>query len=109
MPSVTIDTTVDIDAGPDAVWDVLTDFARYSEWNPVMRIEGTPEVGTKLVVHLTQNGGTGMSVKPKCSQRPPARNCDGWASSDYAASRLRRRGYRSNRIHRLILRRAAAC
>ena len=49
MPSRTIDTTVDINADKDAVWDVLTDFASYKEWNPVMRIEGTPEVGTKLV------------------------------------------------------------
>ena len=31
MPSFTIDTTVDIDAGRDTVWDVLTDFAGYSE------------------------------------------------------------------------------
>jgi hypothetical protein len=61
MPSFTIDTNVDIDAGPDAVWEVLTDFASYEEWNPVMRIEGAPEVGTKLVVHMTG----GMTFKPK--------------------------------------------
>ena len=64
MPSLTIDTTVDIDASRDAVWDVLTDFASYSEWNPSMRIEGTPEVGTNLVVHLLADGGHGMSFKP---------------------------------------------
>jgi hypothetical protein len=61
MPSFTIDTTTDINAGTDAVWDVLTDFASYKEWNPVMCIEGVPEVGTKLVVHMTG----GMSFKPK--------------------------------------------
>jgi hypothetical protein len=65
MPSRTIDTTVDINASRDVVWDVLTDFASYGEWNPVMRIEGAPEVGTKLVVHLLANGGRGMSFKPK--------------------------------------------
>ena len=65
MHSVTIDATVDIDAGRDAVWYVLTDFASYSEWNPCMRIEGTPEVGTKLVVHLLADGDHGMSFKPK--------------------------------------------
>ena len=70
--SLTIDTTVDIDAGPDAVWDVLTDFASYQEWNPVMRIEGTPEVGTKLVVHLTGDGG-GMSFKPKVLAATPGK------------------------------------
>ena len=73
MPSVTIDTTVDIDASRDAVWDVLTDFASYKEWNPVMRIEGTPEVGTKLVVHLTGAGGHGMSFKPKVLAATPGK------------------------------------
>src|SRR6516225_5190084 len=73
MPSFTIDTTVDINAGPDAVWDVLTDFASYEDWNPVMRIEGTPEVGTKLVVHLTGNGGPGMSFKPKVLAATPGK------------------------------------
>jgi hypothetical protein len=71
VPSLTIDTTVDIDASRDAVWDVLTDFASYSEWNPSMRIEGTPEVGTKLVVHLLANGGHGMSFKPKVLAATP--------------------------------------
>ena len=56
MPSPTIDTTVNINAGKDAVWDVLTDFASYNEWNPVMRIEGAPEVHTTLVVQLTGAG-----------------------------------------------------
>ena len=71
MPSLTIDTTVDIDASRDAVWDVLTDFASYSEWNPSMRIEGTPEVGTKLVVHLLADGGHGMSFTPKVLAATP--------------------------------------
>ena len=73
MPSRTIDTTVDINADKDAVWDVLTDFASYKEWNPVMRIEGTPEVGTKLVVHLTGAGGHGMSFKPKVLAATPGK------------------------------------
>ena len=62
MPSITIDTTVDINASKDAIWDVLTDFASYSEWNPVMRIEGAPEVGTKLVVHLIGDAGRGIAL-----------------------------------------------
>jgi hypothetical protein len=61
MPSFTVNTTIDINASNDAVWDVLTDFANYTEWNPVMRIDGSPEVGTKLVVHMTG----GMNFKPK--------------------------------------------
>lgn len=63
--SIVISTTVDIDAAPEAVWAVLTDFAAYSQWNPLMdRVEGTPEVGEKLVVHLTPNGRRGMTFTP---------------------------------------------
>ena len=71
MPSLTIDTTVDIDASRDAVWDVLTDFASYSEWSPSMRTVKTPEVGTKLVVHLLADGDHGMSFKPKVLAATP--------------------------------------
>jgi uncharacterized protein YndB with AHSA1/START domain len=63
--SITIDTTVDIDASKQAVWDVLTDFAAYGEWNPFLRIEGTAEVGTKLVVHMSGGGEHAMSFRPK--------------------------------------------
>ena len=51
MRSSTFHTTVGVDAVPDVGWGVLMDFASYKEWNPVMRIEGAPEVGTKLVIH----------------------------------------------------------
>jgi uncharacterized protein YndB with AHSA1/START domain len=44
--SITINTTVDINAPAQLVWDGLTDFAAYGEWNPFMRIEGTAQVGT---------------------------------------------------------------
>ena len=69
-----ISTTIDIDAHPDAVWDVLTDFAAYGDWNPFMdRIEGTAEAGTRLVVHLSGNGGRGMTFRPTVLAAVPGR------------------------------------
>ena len=68
MSSFTVETTVEINASNDAVWDVLTDFASYEDWNPVMRIEGTLEVGAKLVVHMT-----GMSFKPEVLAATPGK------------------------------------
>jgi hypothetical protein len=62
--SITISTTVEIDAPKQLVWDVLTDFSAYYEWNPYMEIKGTPQVGTKLNVHMGAGGGRGMVFKP---------------------------------------------
>lgn len=63
--SAAISATIDIDANPQAVWEVLTDFPSYGDWNPFMdRVEGAPKVGSKLVVHITPNGGRGMTFKP---------------------------------------------
>ena len=72
--STTITTTIDIDADPETVWTVLTDFASYAEWNPFMsRVEGTPEVGSKLVVRLSPAGGGGMTFKPTVLVAIPGR------------------------------------
>src|SRR5260221_325941 len=73
MPSITVDTNVDINASADAVWDVLTDFASYGEWSPFIRIGGVPEVGTQLVCHMTADGGHGMSFKPEVLAATPGR------------------------------------
>jgi hypothetical protein len=69
--STTISTTVDIDAPRQAVWDVLTDFATYGQWNPSVKIEGTAEPGTKLVVRMSSNGRRGMTFKPKVLAATP--------------------------------------
>jgi hypothetical protein len=72
--STTITSTIDIDTDPDTVWTVLTDFASYSDWNPFMsRVEGIPEVGSKLLVRLTPPGGGGMTFKPTVLAATPGR------------------------------------
>ncbi|MEI5583551.1 MULTISPECIES: SRPBCC domain-containing protein [unclassified Agromyces] len=72
--STTITTTIHIAADPDTVWTVLTDFASYSEWNPFMsRVEGTPEVGSRLVIRLSPAGGRGMTFKPTVLAAAPGR------------------------------------
>ena len=65
MGVMTLSTHIEI-AGPvEAVWNVLTDFAAYPEWNPfVRRIDGKPAVGERLRVRVEPPGGRAMIFKP---------------------------------------------
>lgn len=54
-----------IDASPQQVWDVLTDFRSYPRWNPfIVSAVGEPRVGARLTNKLSDDGGT-MTFKPK--------------------------------------------
>lgn len=61
-----IRTEVDIEASVDTVWEVLTDFDAFSEWNPFMReVKGRAAVGEKISVFLKPPGAIGMTVRPR--------------------------------------------
>ncbi|HAA17041.1 MAG TPA: SRPBCC domain-containing protein [Cytophagales bacterium] len=50
-----LETTIDIQATPNEVWNTLLDFGKYSEWNPFIRkVEGNGATGTQLrnTMHL---------------------------------------------------------
>jgi hypothetical protein len=67
-------TAVDIDATPERVWEVLTDFAAYPQWNPFMpEVTGTPRVGERLKVRLQPPGGRGMTFQPTVLAADPGR------------------------------------
>ena len=44
----TFQTEVQIGALPSRVWQVLTDFARWGEWNQVLHARGEARLGGKL-------------------------------------------------------------
>ncbi|CRK58808.1 hypothetical protein [Alloactinosynnema sp. L-07] len=57
-------STVEIDASPQRVWNVLTDFRSYPEWNPfIVKAEGTATVDSQLKNTLNSNGST-MEFEP---------------------------------------------
>jgi hypothetical protein len=65
---------IDIDAPPERVWAVLTDFASYPEWNPFIRdISGRVETGAELDVRIVPPRGRGMRFRPTVTAAEPGR------------------------------------
>jgi len=61
MAQKEIKTSIDISASPETVWNVLTNFSEYENWNPFLKsVEGDFYVGNKVKI----NAG-GMKFKPK--------------------------------------------
>jgi hypothetical protein len=59
-----IRTEVEIHASPERVWQVLTAFEQYAEWNPFLRIsEGTATPGSTLVVTIMPEGGPNTTFR----------------------------------------------
>ncbi|MGQ3012166.1 MAG: SRPBCC family protein [Flavobacteriales bacterium] len=62
-------TRIHIDASPEKVWQILSDFDRYPEWNPfVKKISGRPEVGKTIQIQLP-----GMGFRPQVIVFEPVR------------------------------------
>jgi len=67
-------TEIDIDATPERVWHVLTDFDAYQQWNPFMtRASGTPVQGERLTIHMQPEGGRAMTFRPTVREVVPHR------------------------------------
>lgn len=58
-------TDFTIDATPQQVSEVLTDFSAYPDWNPfIRRIAGTLQEASRLEVELHPPGGRGITIRP---------------------------------------------
>ena len=67
-------TEIVIDAAPDRVWAVLTDFAAYPAWNPfVRRLSGPAAVGSRLTARIEPPGGMAMTLRPTVLAAVPGR------------------------------------
>jgi hypothetical protein len=67
-------TSIEVDATPERVWSVLTDFESFPDWNPFIRsASGEVEPGAKLEVRLEPPGGRAMTFKPTVLVAEPAR------------------------------------
>jgi hypothetical protein len=56
---------IEIQASAERVWQLLTDFAKFPEWNPFIRwAKGEAKTGARLEVHIQPSGASGMTFKP---------------------------------------------
>ncbi len=60
-----IKTEIIINAAPDKIWDILTDFEQYPKWNPFIKsLEGEVKVGNQIKVKISPPEGNAMTFKP---------------------------------------------
>src|SRR6266498_5213608 len=58
-------TQIDIQASPERVWQVLTDFGAYSQWNPFMvQASGRAAQGERITIRMRPEGGRAMTFRP---------------------------------------------
>lgn len=72
-PSRSVHDQIDIDASPERVWEVFTDFRSFPSWNPFIRkMKGDLVPGRKIRVTL-RLGRRLMRFKPEVTVVKPAR------------------------------------
>jgi hypothetical protein len=78
--SIVIATAIDINATPEDVWAVLSDFPAYGEWSNFSSIDGVAMLGSKLSMRMP-----GMSFGSTVTAAEPAQKLE-WAASLLSAS-----------------------
>jgi hypothetical protein len=67
-----INTEIEINASAEKVWQLLTDFAAYPQWNPFIRsVNGKPESNAKLQIFVQPSGSRGMKFSPTILKAEP--------------------------------------
>jgi hypothetical protein len=60
---IRLETEVLLDAPPARVWQVLTDFAHYPQWNPLLlEAQGEPSPGARVAMKVTAPDGSGRRI-----------------------------------------------
>jgi hypothetical protein len=61
-----IRTEIDIEAPAERVWQILTDFASFPQWNPfIVQASGEPKVGSRLNLRIQPPGSRGITIRPR--------------------------------------------
>ena len=72
MSKKEIQAQIEIDAPAEQVWDILTNFDDFREWNTFIRpVVGRAEVGNKLRVQIRPPGGRPIAFQPRVTKVEP--------------------------------------
>lgn len=67
-----LSTAIQINSSPEILWNVITDFKNYYQWNPILqKIKGEPLIGNQLEIHLSTVGGKNRVYHPKVIKITP--------------------------------------
>jgi hypothetical protein len=67
-----IRTEVDINSSPEKVWQVLTDFGHYRDWNPFIRgITGNLNEGSRLEIQISTSTKKTRKYRPVLTKIEP--------------------------------------
>jgi hypothetical protein len=65
---------VEVEASPQRVWEVLTDFAAYRQWNPfIVEGDGQAVPGTRLELRMRLPGRRPTTLRPEVLEAEPGR------------------------------------
>ena len=65
---------IEVQASAERVWEVLTDFAAYPEWNPfIVEASGEPVPGTRLELRMRLAGRRATTLRPQVLDAHPDR------------------------------------
>ncbi|MEM7165110.1 MAG: SRPBCC domain-containing protein [Planctomycetota bacterium] len=63
-----------INAAPGTVWDVMSAFEQYPQWNPYhVYVEGRLEVGETLAVDVERPNGSTLTIQPTITKVVPGK------------------------------------
>jgi len=65
---------IEIEASAERVWQLLTDFAHFPQWNPfIRRASGNVKLGQRLEVNIQPSGANAMTFRPTVLKAEPNR------------------------------------
>lgn len=69
-----LNNEIEINASAEQVWQLLTDFAQFSQWNPVIQhVNGQPIAGSQLEVTTQPAGAERVISRPTVVKAEPNR------------------------------------